>query len=245
MAEVPDGLDVDNSLTARRASRVPRGTEPDSDAPAIAENAGKHAGASASNPPQPSGESQTFHTVRILMGERPADTALELDGRELANVERFTLTSAAGDANPATLTLVRIVSREEAAFRGVLVERDDAPRVADDYTTAETSIDVAGVVRVVEESARASLMLERDPAALHAFMIRGDDGGTSTLGELVRDAERYRALRQHLEQHLAGLTFQMFGDGTGDSIATGAALDEETDALRARSLHHDEPRRPL
>lgn len=134
--------------------------------------------------------------VRIELKAPAWETVVLIDGVAQTMIERVTLNVGASDPM-GRVELTRVLTPEQAKARGEEVEYGEVPRVIDTLNGGEYDIEVEGIVQVVElfehEARKAA---EEQRVALGSFMIReSDDPAVTTLGELLRDAKRYRAVR--------------------------------------------------
>jgi len=189
--------------------------------------------------------------ARITLGNRAADTRIEIDGMRPQQIESVTLSARVDERGtmsaPATLELRRVLTPSQAVSRGY-VERDDVttlttpPREDERITIARIEID--GAVQLVDDAMRAALDQARG-SALDGFMMQTEGGLAYSLGDLLRDAVRYRALRRYVESPEGGsvaldglYAFQLADNADQQSPTLAVAhmaneLDAIVDELRA------------
>lgn len=173
------------------------------------------------------------HTVRVTLGETPEATVITIDGRRLENILRVALLADANGPRVARLTVHRFRPAVPDLYLGSggIVETVDAGPGVDVQLEG-----VADVVELIEEQARESLKGSDTKNALHVFMIQGDDGRATTLADIVRNHERYLAIRATAGEDI----------GIDARLVTAAELDAAADTLRGQLAQSGdgEPRRP-
>jgi hypothetical protein len=193
--------------------------------------------------------------VNVRLGETPRDTAVYIDGRLVPDVYSLAMYASAADVSPARLVLNRVMPPGQSA-----PGRDGRASVAarvgkllafssEEYAPPRDTIDVSGVVRLIEEAARDSLADTpvRDLAAVHAFLVQlSDNPHAVQLADVIRDAERYRALRAWCDDDERPSAKGNIGFVLVDDYSlTSAMLDEHADRLRDEAAQaNEEPRRP-
>jgi hypothetical protein len=173
--------------------------------------------------------------VDVRLGEKPRHTVVYVDGQLVPDVYSLAMYASAGDVTPARLVLNRLVPPGQSAGvtgGGLLAF------ASDEYAPPRDTIHVSGVVRLIEEAARDSLAdtPARDLTAVHAFLVQlSGNPHAVQLADVIRDAERYRAVRRDAGEDTA-LDVRVF---------TAEQLDEIADYLRDEHAKlHEEPRRP-
>ena len=173
--------------------------------------------------------------VRIELKAPTWESVVVIDGVAQQMIERVTLNAGAKEPMP-RLELTRIVTHEEARARGEYGMLDmDVPRIVDTLSGGEYDIEIEGIAEVVEllaDEARKAAAEQR--IALSSFMIReSGDPAVITLGELLRDAKRYRALRWGTDQN--EVTVKRYAaNGVDVDTAVAGGLDVWADELREK-----------
>lgn len=176
--------------------------------------------------------------VRVDVREN-AKTTIAIDGVEQDRIERFIMQQHAGD-HVARLDLVRLVTPAEARERGIAFGDADVPRLVDTLSGSEYDIEIDGIADLIEmfenEARKAA---EQQRMAVGSFVIHepGEPGGPlPTLAELLRDAKRYRALREYTTREGTvafasenGAVWTVDDDGRVDNEMT---LDRVADEMR-------------
>jgi hypothetical protein len=185
--------------------------------------------------------------VRIVLGEAPYDTVIEIDGHVERQIEAFTLYASARDSRPARLDLRRVLTPAQARSRGI----DDVTLAALGDSAAENErvrfarMEIAGAVELIDDAMRAAMTAARNQArgdALAAFVIEDDGGVSYSLGDILENAARYAALRRYVDAVNGGTVIldgvvipiaPASSPSTMESCQTSAELDRVADTLRA------------
>jgi hypothetical protein len=133
-------------------------------------------------------DARIAHRVQIKLRDPAKDSIILIDGREPGDVVRVAMMVDSTHEGPAKLTLTRMVG---ANSHGIVEHR------ADEYTPSDDlSIELRGVVELVEESARAAPAMGAHEL-LRVFMVHADPGDPRmiALDHIAKEARRYRTLR--------------------------------------------------
>lgn len=194
--------------------------------------------------------------VRIGLGDSPESTTVDVDGVPQKDVCALALYMSANDAQPARLTLTRLVPPGVAATNRnstetVVSDSGSLGHITDEYGKHHgDDVELLGVVRLIEAAARTSIADTpgRDMTALHTFLVQmTDEPRASTLADIIRDAERFRTLRKAMHVCSTGIHsgYYFTTSETMPGHSTLPTLDDYVDHLRDKHAQlHEEPRRP-